>query len=123
MFSIRSFTSAAIRATSSTARRGTDVHALGGEERRVLAHREFRGSFRIRTRSARVSGSSSTRIGKRPCSSGMRSDTFATWNAPAAMKSTWSVFTAPYFVLTFDPSTMGSRSRCTPPRETSGPCD
>ena len=40
-----------------------------------------------------MSGSSSTRMGKRPCSSGMRSEALATWNAPAAMKSTWSVFT------------------------------
>ena len=45
----------------------------------------FFGSVRIRTKSSRQSGSSSTRIGKRPCSSGMRSDGFDTWNAPAAM--------------------------------------
>ena len=38
------------------------------------------------------------------------------------MKRTWSVFTIPYLVLTFDPSTIGRRSRCTPSRETSGPC-
>ena len=30
--------------------------------------------------------------------------------------------TAPYLVLTVEPSTIGSRSRCTPSRETSGPC-
>ena len=34
----------------------------------------FSGSVRMRTKSASVSGSSSTRIGKRPCSSGIRSD-------------------------------------------------
>ena len=33
----------------------------------------------------------------------------------------WSVRTAPYLVLTVEPSTIGSRSRCTPSRETSGP--
>ena len=36
------------------------------------------GSVRIRTNSSRPSGSSSTRIGKRPCNSGMRSDGFET---------------------------------------------
>ena len=35
-----------------------------------------------------VSGLSSTRIGNRPCNSGMRSLGFDTWNAPAAMNST-----------------------------------
>ena len=45
----------------------------------------------------------------------------ATWNAPAAMNSTWSVLTGPYFVLTVEPSTIGRMSRCTPSRETSGP--
>ena len=69
-----------------------------------------------------MSGSSSTRIGKRPCSSGMRSEGLLTWKAPAAMKRTWSVRTAPYLVVTVVPSTMGRMSRCTPSRETSGPC-
>ena len=81
----------------------------------------FSGSVMIRTKSASVSDLSSTRIGKRPCSSGMRSLGLATWKAPAAMNSTWSVFTIPYLVCTFDPSTIGRRSRCTPSRETSGP--
>ena len=36
----------------------------------------LRGSVRIRTNSSRPSGSSSTRIGNRPCSSGIRSDGF-----------------------------------------------
>ena len=48
----------------------------------------FSGSVRMRTKSGSVRESSSTRIGKRPCSSGMRSEGFETWNAPAAMKST-----------------------------------
>ena len=39
-------------------------------------------------------------MGKRPCSSGMRSETLATWKAPAAMKRTWSVRTGPYLVVT-----------------------
>ena len=68
-----------------------------------------------------LSEESSTRIGNRPCSSGMRSEGLLTWKAPAAMKRTWSVRTGPYLVETVVPSTMGSRSRCTPSRETSGP--
>ncbi len=58
------------------------------------------GSVRMRRKSSRVSAFSSTRIGRRPCSSGRRSDGFATWNAPEAMNSTWSVFTGPYLVDT-----------------------
>ena len=41
------------------------------------------------------------------------------WKAPAAMNRIWSVRTMPYLVLTAEPSTMGSRSRCTPSREMS----
>src|SRR5678815_5494265 len=37
------------------------------------------------------------------------------------MNSTWSVLTGPYLVVTVEPSTIGSRSRCTPSRETSAP--
>ena len=43
------------------------------------------------------------------------------WKAPEAMNSMWSVLTMPYLVLTVQPSTSGSRSRCTPSRETSAP--
>ncbi len=75
----------------------------------------------MRRRSARDSGDSSTRIGRRPCSSGSRSAGFARWNAPEAMNSMWSVFTRPYLVFTVVPSISGSRSRCTPSRETSPP--
>ncbi len=46
----------------------------------------FSGSVRMRMKSAFVRASSSTRIGKRPWNSGSRSDGFATWNAPDAMK-------------------------------------
>ena len=60
-------------------------------------------------------------MGKRPCSSGIRSEGFDMWNAPEAMNRMWSVLTMPYLVLTVQPSTSGSRSRCTPSRETSAP--
>ena len=43
------------------------------------------------------------------------------WNAPEAMNSTWSVFTGPCLVDTVVPSSRGSRSRCTPSRDTSAP--
>ena len=56
------------------------------------------GSVRMRRKSSRVSGLSSTRIGRRPCSSGRRSDGFAVWNAPEAMNRMWSVFTEPCLV-------------------------
>ena len=69
--------------------------------------------------SSRVSASSSTRIGRRPCNSGNRSEGFAIWNAPEAMNRMWSVLTAPCLVETVVPSISGSRSRCTPSRETS----
>ena len=81
----------------------------------------LRGCVRICTKSASVRLRSSTRMGKRPCSSGMRSLGLAVWNAPEAMKSMWSVLTGPYLVVTVEPSTMGSRSRCTPARLTSAP--
>src|SRR3546814_8443348 len=40
------------------------------------------GSVRMRTKSSLLSADSSTRIGKRPCISGIRSDGLARWNAP-----------------------------------------
>ena len=79
------------------------------------------GSVRMRTKSSLLSAPSSTRIGKRPCSSGIRSLGLARWNAPEAMNRMWSVLTGPYLVLTVEPSTSGSRSRCTPSRLTSPP--
>ncbi len=78
-------------------------------------------SVRIFTKSDFVKAFSSTRIGKRPCSSGKRSDGFATWNAPEAIKRTWSVLTCPYLVATVVPSIRGNRSLCTPSRLTSPP--
>ena len=123
MFSVRWFTREAISATASTA------SGLNWSETPSVFSsstywrvRAFSGSLRMRTKSPRVKGSSSTRMGKRPCSSGMRSEGFATWKAPAAMNRMWSVRTIPYLVVTVEPSTMGRRSRCTPCRETSGPC-
>ena len=79
------------------------------------------GSVRMRRRSSRVSAFSSTRIGSLPCNSGSRSEGLATWKAPEAMNRMWSVFTGPYLVETVVPSISGSRSRCTPSRETSAP--
>ncbi len=43
------------------------------------------GSCRIRSKSSGVSAFSSTRIGRRPCSSGTRSLGLLKWNAPEAM--------------------------------------
>src|SRR5215467_14286542 len=78
MFSVLVFTCIAISAIASTA---------SGANRRVTCSvfrsstycviSAFRGSVRMRTKSSRVKGSSSTRIGKRPWSSGIRSDAFA----------------------------------------------
>ena len=90
MFSMRAFTSVAMRAISATAS-GLDVERAPS---RSPAARCTAWSARSRARSgcarspASDSDSSSTRIGKRPCSSGIRSLGFETWNAPAAMNST-----------------------------------
>ena len=73
------------------------------------------------SKSSTDSGASSTRIGKRPCNSGIKSLGLDKWNAPEAMNRMWSVLTMPYLVLTVVPSTSGSRSRCTPWRDTSAP--
>mmetsp|Transcript_12716 Transcript_12716/g.38334 ORF Transcript_12716/g.38334 Transcript_12716/m.38334 type:complete len:300 (-) Transcript_12716:1166-2065(-) len=71
-------------------------------------------SVSIRSKSCRVRPLSSTRIGRRPCSSASMSDGFTEWKAPLQMNRMWSVFTLPYLVETVLPSMMGSRSRCTP---------
>ena len=55
-------------------------------------------------------------MGRRPCSSGRRSDGLATWKAPEAMNRMWSVFTGPCLVEMVVPSISGRRSRCTPSR-------
>ena len=82
---------------------------------------EWSGSVRMRRKSSRVSAFSSTRIGRRPCNSGSRSEGLLRWKAPEAMNRIWSVRTGPWRVLTVVPSIKGSRSRCTPSRLTSPP--
>ncbi|CFO07451.1 Uncharacterised protein [Bordetella pertussis] len=52
-------------------------------------------SDRMLTKSSALSESSSTRMGKRPCNSGMRSEGRARWKAPEAMNRIWSVRTMP----------------------------
>ena len=87
MFSVAPLTSIAKRAISRTASSVKDTSTPSVARRAWYCFRRaLRGSVRIRTRSSRVRLSNSTRIGKRPCSSGMRSDGLATWNAPAATK-------------------------------------
>ena len=81
------------------------------------------GSVNMRAKSSSRNASNSTRIGKRPCNSGIKSDGLATWKAPDAINNIWSVFTMPCLVLTVEPSINGNRSRCTPSRDTSGPDD
>src|SRR4030067_22554 len=85
MFSVRSFTSQAIPAIRSTASgvmvSKTPSVASSSVYCRV---RDPCGSVRIRTKSSRVRGSSSTRMGNLPCSSGIRSDGLDLWNAPGA---------------------------------------
>ena len=78
MFSVRSFTRVAISARASTAS-GANCSPTPSVRRSSVycTRRAFRGSVRMRTKSARVNGSSSTRIGKRPCNSGIRSDGLA----------------------------------------------
>ena len=123
MFSVLVFTCMAISAIASTASgRKRSVTCSVRSSSTYCRIRAFSGSVRMRTKSSRVKGSSSTRMGKRPCSSGMRSEGLAMWKAPAAMNSTWSVRTTPYLVVTEEPSTIGRRSRWTPSRDTSGPC-
>ncbi|MNY70064.1 hypothetical protein D3C86_2081200 [compost metagenome] len=46
---------------------------------------EALGSVRMRSKSSVVSACNSTRIGRRPCSSGIKSDGLAVWNAPEAI--------------------------------------
>src|SRR6516162_2909268 len=59
--------------------------ALGPHSATYCLISEASGSVRMRRMSSRVSACSSTRIGRRPCSSGSRSDGFAIWKAPEAM--------------------------------------
>ena len=49
---------------------------------------------------AHVRPLSSTRTGRRPCSSASMSLGLHWWNAPLQINRMWSVLTLPYFVLT-----------------------
>lgn len=64
---------------------------------------------------------SSTRMGRRPCSSASMSDGLHEWKAPLQMNRMWSVLTLPYLVETTDPSMMGSKSLWTPSELASAP--
>src|SRR5579862_3649639 len=122
MSSVSPFTSCAMRASSRIPSSGNSTATPSVANRAAYCLvSALDGSTRIRTKSASVSGASSTRIGSRPCSSGIRSEGLLTWKAPAAMNSTWSVRTGPYLVVTVEPSMIGRMSRCTPSRDTSGP--
>ena len=63
------------------------MHVIDGQQRLVLAGQRVIRLAQNRLEILAVSGFKFTRTGKRPCNSGMRSVTFATWNAPAAIKS------------------------------------
>ena len=86
MFSVRWFTS-----NATSARRRTPSGANSTRTPSVASRAAYwrqsdaSGSVRMRTKSSTLSASSSTRIGSRPCSSGIRSDGFDMWNAPEAM--------------------------------------
>ena len=69
------------------------------------------GSVKMRSNSLGPSASSSTRIGRRPCNSGIKSEGLDRWNAPEAINKMWSVLIGPYLVLTVLPSINGSKSR------------
>ena len=122
MFSVRSLT---CQATSAIRRMQSSVSSRLSPSvaSRALycSVSEHLGSVRMRSNSSGVSALSSTRIGRRPCNSGIRSLGLARWKAPDAMNRIWSVRTMPYLVLTVEPSISGSRSRCTPSRDTSVP--
>src|SRR6185437_7837679 len=122
MFSVCSLTIAANRARDATASSVNESFrpSVSSSATYCLISAFF-GSVRMRTKSASERELSSTRIGKRPCSSGIRSEGLVVWNAPAAMKRMCSVRTIPYRVFTVVPSTIGRMSRCTPSRDTSGP--
>ncbi len=71
--------------------REVELDALGRHQRDVLLDEARLGLGQDADESPpSSSGRSSTRIGRRPCSSGSRSDGFDTWNAPDAMNRMWS---------------------------------
>ena len=75
MFSVVSFTS---NATSASRRTPDSSNLIStpsvASSAEYCRQSEASGSVRIRTKSSTLSGSSSTRMGRRPCSSGMRSE-------------------------------------------------
>ena len=110
---------------------GDAPHAAGVElERDVLGAQQRAGTARSARRPARSGCARNPRPSASPARRGSGSGPAAPgsgptgllmWNAPLAMNSTWSVFSEPYLVATVQPSTSGSRSRCTPSRDTSAP--
>ena len=56
------------------------------------------GSVKILTKSSTDRSSNSTRIGKRPCNSAIKSLGLLSWKAPEPMNKMWSVLTKPYLV-------------------------
>src|SRR5213595_1283003 len=86
MFSMRSLALAAMRAISlMPSCVNSSVAPSAAHRAAYCLVRAFSGSVMMRTKSASVSGCSSTRIGKRPWSSGIRSEGLVAWNAPVAL--------------------------------------
>ena len=81
----------------------------------------FSGSVRMRTKSASVSASSSTRMRNRPLQLGDQVLGLGDVEGAAATNSTWSVLKKPAMVDTVEPSTMEEQIALHPSRETSGP--
>jgi hypothetical protein len=111
MFSVRSLTSYAISASRRTAAGAiSSVTPSVASSAWYCLISEACVLDRMASKSSTLSELSSTRIGKRPCSSGIRSLGLARWKAPLAMNNMWSVLTMPYLVLTVVPSTSPSRA-------------
>ena len=124
MFSLRSFTwnaTSASRRTPSSA--NVELDALGRQQRAVLLVSDASGSVRIRTKSSTAErvelhadreaalqlGDQVGRLGQVERAGGDEQHVIGA--APCRTSC-----------LTVQPSTSGSRSRCTPSRETSAPC-
>mmetsp|Transcript_28226 Transcript_28226/g.45241 ORF Transcript_28226/g.45241 Transcript_28226/m.45241 type:complete len:202 (-) Transcript_28226:1170-1775(-) len=123
MLSTDRFTSAAMSATCSTAAsvklRSTPSVSMSAF---CCISTLVTGSVIMRSRSSRVRPLRFTLTGKRPCNSASISLGFTLWKAPEAMNKIWSVLMLPYLPhVTMLPSMMGSKSRCTPSHDASGP--
>src|SRR5699024_12611102 len=79
-------------------------------------NKALEGSFKILSKSFTDNLSNSTRIGNLPCNSGIKSDGFDMWNAPAAINNIGSGLTEPCVVEIVEPSTIGKICICTPSR-------